>query len=79
MGHPVIVMRRIGYGQNGARATTIRTITMPHTTIAALAIRLRACASFQEKLRQLVGKCPAKRALTSALFEFHRCHIRSKF
>jgi hypothetical protein len=43
---------------------------MPHATIAALAIRLHARASFQEKLRQLVGKCPAKRALMSALFEF---------
>jgi hypothetical protein len=68
MGHPVIVMQRIRHGQNGARAITTRTIAMPHTTIAALAIRLRAHASFQEKLRQLVGKCPAKRALTSALF-----------
>jgi hypothetical protein len=28
---------------------------------AALAIRLQRCASFQEKLRQLVGKCPAKK------------------
>jgi hypothetical protein len=43
---------------------------MPHATIAALAIRLHARASFQEKLRHLVGKCPAKRALMSALFEF---------
>jgi hypothetical protein len=28
---------------------------------AALAIRLQRCASFQEKLRQLVGKCPTKK------------------
>jgi hypothetical protein len=46
---------------------------------AALEIRLRRHASFQEKLRQLLGKCPAKRALTSAPFEFHKCRIRGKF
>jgi hypothetical protein len=68
-------LRRIGHGEEG-RA---RAIAIPHATIAALAIRLHARASFQEKLRQLVGKCPAKRALISALFEFHRYRIRGKF
>jgi hypothetical protein len=31
-------------------------------------ICLRSCASFPEKLRQLVGKCPTKRAPEGALF-----------
>jgi hypothetical protein len=38
-----------------ASETKIRAIT-PNARTAALAIRLRAWASFQEKLRQLVGK-----------------------
>jgi hypothetical protein len=77
MGHPVIVMRR--HGQTERAPKLFARLRSPHTTFAALAIRLRAGASFQKKLRQLVGKCPEKRALTSALFEFHSCNIRSKF
>jgi hypothetical protein len=50
-----------------------------HFRNAALAFRLRPRASFPEKLRQLVGKFPTKRALISAPFEFHKCRIRGKF
>jgi hypothetical protein len=46
---------------------------------AALEIRLRRHASFQKKLRQLVGKCATKKGARSALFEFPICSIRRKF
>jgi hypothetical protein len=37
--------------------------SLPHDVkTAALAIRLQRRASFQEKLDQLVGKCPTKKA-----------------
>jgi hypothetical protein len=43
---------------------------------AALAIRLQRYASFQEKLDQLVGKCPTKKAPgIGRLLN----HFRSKF
>src|SRR3984957_16303828 len=35
---------------------------LPETKALALAIRLQPCASFQEKLQQLVGKYPIKKA-----------------
>jgi hypothetical protein len=49
--------------------------------IAALAIRLREAASFQEKLRQLVGKCDAKRkgARKRAPSMSGICRVRGKF
>jgi hypothetical protein len=46
MGHRVIVMQHS---------------LIPEAKALALAIRLQPCASFQEKLHQLVGKCPIKR------------------
>jgi hypothetical protein len=54
MGHPEIVMQRSQRGQKRTRVTTTL-----HFTIAVLEIRLRPRASFQEKLRQLLGKCTA--------------------
>jgi hypothetical protein len=43
----------------------------------ALAIRLQPCTSFQEKLRQLVGKCPIKKAPETGRLFAHR--FRGKF
>jgi hypothetical protein len=50
-----------------------RVNTIPNATIAALAIRLHASASFQEKLHQLVGSSSTKKAPEGA---FHECRIR---
>jgi len=53
------------------------------STIAELAIRLLARPSFREKLRQVVGKCAAKRApqhlLGRPFSNFHEGRIRSQF
>jgi hypothetical protein len=46
---------------------------------AALEIRLRRHASFQEKLRQLVGKYATKRAPMSALSEVSQRRIRGEW
>jgi hypothetical protein len=73
MGHPAFVMQ-IKSVQGEAHA-----ITVLEFRNAALEIRLRAGASFREKLRQLIGKCPAKRAPKSALSQFQIGGIRRKF
>jgi hypothetical protein len=44
-----------------------------------LEIRLRAGASFQEKLRQLLGKCAAKRAPEAPFRKFLMEIFRYKF
>jgi hypothetical protein len=51
MGHREIVMQRTG----AVRKTSAPMIAL-HLMIGALGFGLRPCASFQEKLRQLVGK-----------------------
>jgi len=40
-----------------------------HSRIAALEIRLHACASFQEKLHQLLGKMRSKKGRGMRPFE----------
>jgi hypothetical protein len=51
---------------------------LPEAKAPALAIRLQPCASFQEKLRQLIGKCPIKKgARKPGAFLTHR--FRGKF
>jgi hypothetical protein len=74
MGHREIVMQR-----TGAAKKRTRVITTPHSKVAALEIRLRACASFQEKLRQLLCKCTTKRAQDAPFSKFHKRRIRGKF
>jgi hypothetical protein len=44
---------------------------------AALEIRLQRCASFQEKLPQLVGNCPTKKRPKPGAFWM--CRFRGKF
>ena len=52
----------------GAVQTTECAVTTVQSTTAALEIRLRAGASFQEKLRQLVGKSFSKKGAREAPF-----------
>jgi hypothetical protein len=75
MDHREIVMQRSRRGQK----TNARVIITPHSKIAALEIRLHACASFQEKLHQLLGKCITRRAQDAPFSKFHKRRIRGKF
>src|SRR5258707_3560476 len=61
MGHREVVMQRSPRGQKDG----IRTLTALHSTSLGLAIRLRTCASFQEKTAstrcQIINKKGARK------------------
>jgi hypothetical protein len=69
MDHRGIVMQ----GIRRVRKMNDASIPFQNATTAALAIRLRASASFQEKLHQLVDSSSTKKAPEGA---FHECRIR---
>jgi hypothetical protein len=49
------------------------------STLTVFEICLRACASFPEKLRQFVEKCPTKKGAGAPFSQFLIRRIRCKF
>jgi hypothetical protein len=77
MDHQGIVMQLVRRGSSGADALVpVTFFSAGKLTLTAFEICLRACTSFREKLRQLLGKSSAKRRPRNRRAPFSKFHIR---